>query len=367
MSFACYVRGGEVIMKKSERSSYTPIDFQDWQAAGSLVISPKFQRRGVWSRAAKSYLIDTLLLGLPVPPIYLRVTQSKEKKKIIREVVDGQQRVSTVLEYIQDSFPLYKNIESDCVGKYFSELTAQQQDAIQEYSFVSELFYGVEDRDILRIFARLNTHSVKLNAQELRNGQFFGAFKQSAYALALEHLEYWRAQRLFSEMGIARMSEVELTSELLIAMIDGMQDKKKSIDSYYEQFEDRFPGRARHEANFRHVIDELNDAVSEGLSDTEFRRAPLFYSLFLAAYHRMFDLPGVELATPAVGKLTRTDRVGLRDAVLRLSDVVSAAKGAEASDVPRRYESFVAACLRQTDNLRPRRTRLSTIYGAAFG
>jgi uncharacterized protein with ParB-like and HNH nuclease domain len=161
------------------------MDFQQWRAAKSLVISPKFQRRGVWSNAARSYLIDTMLLGLPVPPIYFRVVQSDDKKKTVREVVDGQQRVSAVLDYLDGKYPLSKNIESDCVGKYYADLEEEQQDAISQYSFVSEVFYGVEDKDILSIFARLNMYSVKLNAQELRNGKYFGVFKKSAYKLGL--------------------------------------------------------------------------------------------------------------------------------------------------------------------------------------
>ncbi|MGL4974619.1 MAG: DUF262 domain-containing protein, partial [Bosea sp. (in: a-proteobacteria)] len=177
-------------MKKPERSNYTTLDFIQWDAAGTLAISPKFQRRGVWGRAAQSYLIDTLLLGFPVPPIYLRMTQDP-KKGMIREVVDGQQRLSAILSYVKDKYSLSKNIESPAIGKRFIELEQFQKDAILQFSFICEVFYGVDDSDILKIFARLNTNSVKLNAQELRNGEFFGEFKRSVFELSAEHLEFW--------------------------------------------------------------------------------------------------------------------------------------------------------------------------------
>src|SRR5690606_31864184 len=96
-----------------------------------------------------------------------------------------------------------------CVGRLFSELTKEQKDAVSQYSFICEIFYGVDDSEVLQVFARLNTHSVKLNDQELRNGKYFGRFKQCAYSLALDHLEYWRKQKLFTEQAIARMQEVE--------------------------------------------------------------------------------------------------------------------------------------------------------------
>jgi uncharacterized protein with ParB-like and HNH nuclease domain len=104
-------------MQKSERSTYTSIDFRQWQSSGRLVISPKFQRRGVWNRAQRSYLIDTLILDLPVPPVYIRVVQSDDKNSIVREVVDGQQRVSAILDYMDDKYSLANKIESPFAGK----------------------------------------------------------------------------------------------------------------------------------------------------------------------------------------------------------------------------------------------------------
>lgn len=353
-------------MRKPERSSYTSLDFLQWQEAGTLVISPKFQRRGVWSRAAQSYLIDTLLLGLPVPPIYLRVVQSANKKGVIREVIDGQQRVSAVLSYMGDKYSLSKNIESACVGKRFSELKDHEKDAVSQFSFVCEVFYGTEDQEILQIFSRLNTYSVKLNGQELRNGKYFGNFKQCAYGLALEHLEFWRRNRVFTEQAIARMQEAELTSELVIAAMSGIQDKKKSIDGFYAKYDEVFSERSDVEHRFRAVIDELTKVFSEDeLRETEFRRVPLLYSLFLAAYHRMFGLLRESLPTPARGVLSREDRDGLQDAVRRLSTAVTNAKAKEA-DSAKTYEPFVNACLQQTDNLRPRETRFRTIYSVSF-
>jgi hypothetical protein len=352
-------------MRKPERSTYTSLDFQHWHEAGTLVISPKFQRRGVWSRAAQSFLIDTLLLGLPVPPIYLRVVQDASKKSMIREVIDGQQRVNAVLSYMNDRYALSKNIDSPCVGKRYSELTENEKDAIAQYSFICEVLYGVEDKNILQIFARLNTNSIRANAQELRNGKYFGEFKQCCYSLAVEHLEFWRQKKLFTEQGIARMREVELTSELVIAMLVGMQDKKTSIDSFYADRDDVFPERGLSERQFRHVIDAVNDSVGDDLVTTEFRRIPLFYSLFGSLHHRIYGMPSVGLPTPATGRLTRVDAEGIQEAVRVLSNALEVAIDGEVG-TPAAYQEFVTACLRQTDNLRPRQIRLEAIYRKAF-
>lgn len=354
-----------VPLNKPDRSAYTPLDFLQWHEAGTLQISPKFQRRSVWSRAAQSFLIDTLLLGLPVPPIYLRIVQDESRRGMIREVVDGQQRIGAILDFLQDKYSLSKNVESSCTGKRFSELGRSAKDAITQYSFICEVFYGVEDQTILQIFARLNTHAVKLNNQELRNGRYFGKFKQSAYGLALEHLEFWRNQNMFTEQAIARMSEVELASELIILMLDGIQDKKKSIDTFYEKYDDEFPERERVEQRFRSTIDALTEAAGEELKKTVFRRVPLFYSLFSAIFHRMYGVPQLNISTPKRGGLIRSEQEGLQSALRVLSNALSAVTE-DAGFPPASYEAFVTACLRQTDNLRPRQIRLETIYRAAF-
>lgn len=351
-------------MKKPERSSYTALDFQEWAAKGSLQISPKFQRRGVWRRPARSYLIDTLLLGMPIPPIYLRVVQDHSRKRMIREVVDGQQRISAVLDFIDGKYSLANNIESPCVGCRFDDLDGDQKDRITQYPFICEVFYGIEDAEVLHIFARLNTHSVRLSAQELRNGKYFGPFKQSAYKLALEHLEFWRHHRVFTEMRIARMLEVELTSELMILQLDGLQDKKTSVDSFYKEFDDKYPQRKTVETRFRKVIDVINEASFDTLQSTEFRRVPIFYSLYAAVYHRMFGIPNETIRSPKKAKLSWAEIESLSDAIVELSDYVVREK--EEGKVPKGFRQFVSACLQQTDNIRPRRTRMETIYQSAF-
>lgn len=351
-------------MKKTERSNYTTLDFVGWNEAGTLVLTPKFQRRGVWSAGARSFFIDTLIRGMPVPPIFLRTRQSEDRKKIVREVVDGQQRLTAVLAYKRDEFKLKQALDKSWAGKRFSELDQRYQEAIEQFSFNCEVFSGVSDQDILAVFARLNTYSVPLNPQELRNGKFFGYFKQSAYRLAYDYVEFWRNHGIFSDRAIARMQEVELTSELLIAEIDGLQDKKKSIDRFYEANEDSFGDQKKCENRFRATMDAIQSAIGDELDDTEFVRAPLFYSLFCVVYHRLHGLPKVALPPSKGHTLTANEGHALRDALISLSDVIASAR--EDKEYPARYGKFVAACLRSTDNIENRTTRLKVLYQEAF-
>ena len=352
-------------MKRADRApTYTPLDFLEWREGGSLVLVPKFQRREVWSTPARSYLIDSLLRDMPIPPIYLRVTQSDDKKRIIREVVDGQQRVKAVLGFIDGEFALSRALDAPYAGKRFDQLEPDQQDTIRQYGFICEVFHGLSDAQVLEIFARLNTYSVKLNAQELRNGTYFGFFKQSVYRLAREHIEFWRQHRLFSEQSIARMKEVEFTSELVIAQMDGQQDKKGSINRFYADYDEDFPKRAILEERFRSCLDTINETFGDVLKQTEFRRAPLFYSLFCVVFHRSFGLPKQPQPTPKK-RLTEVDQRALLDAVRFLSEKVTAWQANDG--VPAAYMQFVTASVRQTDNIGPRQKRFHALYGKAFG
>jgi hypothetical protein len=188
-------------------------------------------------------------------------------------------------------------------------------------------------------------------------------FKQSSYGLAHEHIEFWRNNKIFTDARIARMLEVELTSELLILAMAGLQDKKKSVNAFYADYDASFPARKSLESRFRSVVDEISHSTGDNLRESEFRRPPLFYSLFAAVYHRRFGVPG--LAGKSSGhRLRDNERRALRSGIARLSDVISLAKDEEA--VPRKYQRFVAASLRQTDNIQPRRTRTQAIFNSAF-
>jgi hypothetical protein len=351
---------------KTEKAVYTPNDFVLWQENEILEITPKFQRRPVWRTPARSFFIDTLLRGMTVPPLYFRLTQNQTKTKTIRQVVDGQQRVRSVLEFIKGEYRLSKTLKhADWAGKKFSQLSEDQQQQIMSFSFTTEIFKGISDKQILEVFCRLNMNGIGLNKQELRNGRFFGLFKQISYDLAHTYLEFWRHHRVFSEQSLARMLEVELTSELLIAGHEGMQDKKTTIDSFYEKWESLYPEQDRDQKRFMETMNTISETFdSEGLTGSEFRRAPLFYSLYCVVFHRLFGLPGIQRAT-SKKRLTSDERDGLKEAVNLLSDKITDAKDPTVEIAPK-YQTFIAACQRQTDNIQPRKTRFTGLFDEAF-
>lgn len=350
-------------MIKPDRCNYTTLDFLDWKARGSIALQPKFQRREVWTTQKKSYLIDSLLKQMPVPPILLRVAQAPNKDKIVREIIDGQQRVRAVLDFVEGKYALSPTQASEHGAARFEKLKQEKKDLIKQFSFVCEVFHGITDGEVLEIFARVNTYSVQLNRQELINGKYFGLFKQCVYKLAYEHLEFWRQRHIYSETAIARMSEVELTSELVIVLLDGMQHKKDTIESFYAKYDSVFPTNAKTAKSFRKVIDSIQEILNDDLEDTEFHRPPFFYTLFAVVAHRVVGIPKVTVARKTTS-LTADEIQSARDALLKVSELISDAKEAKAKGEV--SSQFIDACLKSTDKLQQREIRFNTIYKRAF-
>ncbi|MGV3483426.1 MAG: DUF262 domain-containing protein [Planctomycetaceae bacterium] len=300
-----------------QKTQFKVADFVNWAKNQELNLSPSFQRRAVWSKGAKSYLVDSVLRGLPIPPIILRdLAPNIQTFASIREVVDGQQRLRTMLTFIlpqvlndfnfdRDHFTISRSHIKELAGKGFRDLPATEQRQILDYQFMVHIFPSeTDDRDILEIFARMNATGTKLNNQELRNAEYFGEFKTAAFSVAAEFLNVWRSWRIFSEAAIARMSEVEFTSELFILVIRGInQNSKAVIDKAYNEFDEQFPEKSEVVKRVRTVLDLMHSNIASDEPGVLSSKA-LSYGIFACLYDSAFGLQSNLKATKArpVGK-----------------------------------------------------------------
>jgi len=294
-----------------KKSQYRISDFLSWQRAGSLNLSPNFQRRPVWKPDAKSFFVDTVIRGIPAPIIILREKRSNiSRLEPVREVVDGQQRLRTLFTYIDpnlltdynpriDSFLLLADHNEEFAGRSFQALPVDIQQNVLDYEFsVHTLPAGTDDREVLGIFARLNSTGYKLTLQELRNAQFFGPFKITIYELATEQLYRWRQWRIFTEYNIMRMEEVELVSELALMMLRRqiIGKTQNSLDAVYKEKNKEFIEREEVARRFRTTMDTIEDLFGDNLKTLPFRRKTLFFSLFAFLYDYRFGITS-ELTT----------------------------------------------------------------------
>jgi len=245
-----------------------------------LNLNPWYQRRSVWSRPQKAYLINTIFEQKPVPSIYIRHSLDMELEKSIKEVVDGQQRIRAILEFVADDYAARHPNHARPVK--YSALTKSEREAFRLTSLSVGYLVGATDSDVIDIFGRLNSVSKTLNQQEKRNAQFSGEFKQFALGEAALRVRLWRDLGIFTANDIARMGEVQFVSELAINMLDGLQDYSEAgITEYYRKFDDEFSGRTDLQKRMDRTFTKIAGLSPDAIKDTIFSRAPLFFSLFL--------------------------------------------------------------------------------------
>jgi uncharacterized protein with ParB-like and HNH nuclease domain len=219
-------------MKYFDTRSYSIADFVEWHGNNLLDLSPQFQRRGVWTRATKSFLIDTILRGKPMPKVLL--TQDLVGGRNVRTVVDGQQRIRTILEFIGGGFTVLRAHNAEYHGKYYDQLDDETKTTILQYEVGVDLLFNVSFADMLDIFARINTYSVTLNAQEKLYAKYLGSFKTTAYELGHAYAGYLIKGGVLTDKQVSRMAEAQLASDMLVAVVGGVQTVK-NIERYYKQ------------------------------------------------------------------------------------------------------------------------------------
>lgn len=146
---------------------------------GRLNIQPEYQRQFVWDKVKSSRLIESALLDIPLPVVYL--SEEKDGKE---NVIDGQQRLTSFFSFISGKLPDGSEFKltglkvfAELNGLRFSQLSDELQDKISYYKLRTIKFKKESDNDLqFEIFARLNTGSVPLNDQELRNCVYRGKF-----------------------------------------------------------------------------------------------------------------------------------------------------------------------------------------------
>jgi hypothetical protein len=286
----------------------------------SLDISPWYQRRSVWSTPQKAYLVNTILERKPVPSIYIRQQIDLESERTVKEVVDGQQRVRTIVSFRADEFPArHPNHRRK---RFYSELTPAERTRFLSTPISVGYLIGATDQDVIEIFGRINSVSKTLNPQEKLNARYSGEFKQFCLRQAALRLPFWRATNLFSANEISRMIEVQFVSDLVINLIQGLSDySPRVIEEYYHRFDEEFEGDDELSERLEVVFRKLVTLPPEAFSDTIFRSAQIVFSLIIVLDQPEFRDASVERIHAAIheidARVTADADLGARSEVER--------------------------------------------------
>ncbi len=350
-------------MKQFDTRVYSIADFLEWRKNNVLNISPEFQRRGVWSRAAKSFLIDTIIRGKPIPKLLL--TQSLRDQRNIRTVVDGQQRLRTIFEFISNDFTILRAHNEEFARKTFKDLPEDLQDDILKYEVGVDVLFDVDFKDLLDIFARINTYSVVLNTQEKLNAKYLGAFKTYAYDLGRTYVDYFVGGDILTTKQVSRMGEAQLSSDLLVALCDGVQTIK-NIEKYYRKYEnigeELPPELISAREHFHGTMSQLGSIYkADEICNVNWSRIHWFYTLFTAVAHSLYGLKGLEDAPRPTLDASRTTqwRIALDD----ISAMYDQFTQDEDDAIPHDFARFIDYSRRRTTDTDARVERAKFVLG----
>ena len=174
-------------LNKNERHIYTDkLDksiyelYRQYQR-GNLLLQPDFQRYEVWDNKKSSLLIESVLLDIPLPMIYLN-----EEVDGKYSVIDGQQRLTAFFNFLDNKLRLnHLVVLNELKGKKFNDLSEEIKNKFENASLrVIQIKKESTPEIKFEIFERLNTGSVQLNAQELRNCIYHGSYNTLLKELA---------------------------------------------------------------------------------------------------------------------------------------------------------------------------------------
>ena len=303
-------------------------DFVDWRDNKTLHINRDYQRGSVWSSGAKIFLIDTILRGYPIPKIYMRTIIDRENRRTVREVVDGQQRLRAIFDFVDDKIVLSSRAK-EFSGLRFSRLDPEDQDKFLQYPIAVDQLINATDTLVLDIFARLNSYNVRLNPAELRHAEFQGDFKWSCHEMALKYSDNFKDLGIFSSSNLVRMQSDSLVAEMYGIILDGITDGgQPNIGKIYKQHDssENF-NREDVEAKFEQTLDWILENISEDLSDTAILRPTHYLLLFAAVAHSLVGIPAGRLqgdefraATPLLNRDDIVENLALLSEIIELEE-----------------------------------------------
>lgn len=244
--------------------------FYEQHSIGKYNYDPVYQRDyNVWDVKQKAFLIDTMFKNFPIPPIFLE--QKINRGKTIYDVIDGKQRLNSIVEFINDGFGLPDDFGKDIyglediAGLKFSQIQelAEVDDNVAEFvdtfwSYVINIEYieKPDEKIVDNIFDRLNRGGERLNPAELRKARYYDSALYSAITRVRKNPA---SSPILKKLDAIRMQDVSFLTEIFLliksnGVIDGVE---KEIDRLFENYVDDVDEREASDLE-NQVIDVLS-------------------------------------------------------------------------------------------------------------
>jgi hypothetical protein len=250
------------------------IDLYNKITSGSLILGPDFQRKLVWKKQHKFAFIETILLNFPFPEVYIASEEVDIDNLKAREiVVDGKQRLSSIVDYIQKNgdFSSQKSIV------HFDDLEkAEKREFLNYLITVKDLKDIGEDR-IIEVFKRINSTNYSLNTNEILNAEFGGgefaifsklltdidyvpSEKETNISIAADLkkgiITFFEENKVFSNNDVKRMFDSQYIMLIASTLLEGTYfGRSNRINHYLEKYNDDF-------SNYSDILERITNSIS---------------------------------------------------------------------------------------------------------
>lgn len=253
---------------------YNKVKKEEW------IVRPSFQRKLVWKKQHKINFIETILLNYPFPEIYTAPGEMDSNALTYSDiVVDGQQRTSTIINYIEATDIFAQRLRKI---KPFKELTEAERRTFLNFEVSIRYLKNATQEQIKNIFQRINSSEYSLNKMEMHNAQFGDSefilfakqivekeedideniidFKLKKENRDLLHSFFVVDSQLFNSNDLDRMLALQFIITLLSTMIENGEYFHRVIknDLYIEQFNGEFPNAYIYEVSLVEIINFIN-------------------------------------------------------------------------------------------------------------
>ncbi|MDO8501590.1 MAG: DUF262 domain-containing protein [Gemmatimonadaceae bacterium] len=327
--------------------------------AGTIKVNPRYQRSGdIWPARAKSFLVETVLLGMPIPRVLLHQIADAEPPHT-SDIIDGQQRCTILRDFRNGAFSLTADVDTDNLrGKKYNDLPPRRKGQFNAYVVPLDVYSNATPGDIREVFRRLNYYTAPLNAAEQRHAQFYGELSRFAEEQAETWEDVFRTLRVFTKRQRTRKADQQLLAEVVDAMIYRISTPTaKTLRETYRKHDRQFSSAA----DFRRRFDAAKAVISQWtfLREMVLRKHYHMFAIILGVMHSQRALAAL---TPDLGPMFPLYDVAAIERRLTKLDVALRRK-----ETRGRYAGFVRASSEKT-NVRPNRlVRCRSFYTALTG
>lgn len=342
---------------KVNSTNFTVAEYCQQMTDRIITVNRNYQRsNAIWPAAARSFLIDSMLCGFPIPKLSLYQKTDLKTRRTVKEIVDGQQRSQAILDFFNDDLRI--STKGEHLGLTYSKLDEAQQQEFLSYSLSVDVFVDATDADIRELFRRVNSYNVPLNPQEIRHATYQGKFKWFLLEMTNQYSQALKELGVLTEGQMARMEDAKFISDLCVGFEDGIiSASEPKINNLYKKFDKDFPSEEKFKNLLQYGIDQAiayRDVLGEGLT-----KRYQFYCLLLAFIHVRYPIERLQMLHHSNGN-SSLDVQSIRENLSRLTEAVST--GVKNGDPE--LQSFVLASSKTTDRKEQREVRFKAFCNA---